>query len=278
MTATGTKLPAPGQFETVEQALQAKALAVAAARRRKLLVRSWPVVTVLLLAAVYLLTITSAVIVGERSFASHNYTSATKQFAWLQNVNALQTWKPYYNTGTARYAGGGFFPASQDLEKALELVPKGTEEERGGDECLVAMNLSLTYEGLGDQSARASDPAMALDYYARALEQLEGCARGSGGGEGQESEAQESQDRKEDKQSEQKEAQNGGGDPGEEPGEEPTDQPGEEPGETPTPSEPTPDPVSEEERELAERNAEADREREATEQREGGGSGGGQGW
>ncbi|PWD50956.1 hypothetical protein C8046_10110 [Serinibacter arcticus] len=292
MSPTLTELPAPGQFETVEQAQQARAVAEAGVRRRKLLVWSSPVVALLVLAAIYLLTITTVVIVGERSYENRSYATATRQFSWLQNVNALETWKPYYNAGTARYAGGGFFRASQELEQALEIVPKGTDGARGADECKVAMNLSLAYEGLGDEAALAADPAMALTYYAQALAQLEGCGSGSGGDSEQESEAQESQERQEGKQGEQEQAQGGGEDPSDpsdpaDPGEDPADptdptDPGEEPpptdpGEDQTGASEDPD-MSEEEREVAERNAEAERERQEQEQQEGGGSGGGQGW
>lgn len=290
MSSTLNALPAPGQFETVEQAQQARAMAEAAARRRRLLVWSAPVVALLSLAAIYLLTITAVVMVGERSYAARSYTTATSQFSWLQNVNALQTWKPYYNAGTARYAGGGFFPASQELEQALEIVPKGTDGQRGADECLVAMNLSLAYEGLGDEAARAADPEMALSYYDQALVQLEGCGSGSGGDSDQESEATESQERQEGKQDEQQQEQQGGGEgegePGEpQQGEDPAD-PNTDPGDDPAEPDPNaegdqpaePDDRTQEERELDERNAEAERERQAEESQEGGGTGGGQGW
>jgi tetratricopeptide (TPR) repeat protein len=297
VSPTLTSLPAPGQFETIEQAQEARALAQAAARRRTLLVWSSPVVAVFLLAAIYLLTITTVVIVGERSYASQSYATATRQFTWLQNVNALERWKPYYNAGTARYAGGAFFPASQELEQALEIVPKGTDGQRGADECLVAMNLSLAYEGLGDQAALAADPAMAISYYDQALAQLEGCATGSGGDSEQESQAQESQERQEGKEGEQQqeqESQQGGGptdpsDPSQDPSD-PADDPAD-PSDDPTGSDPAPtDPTEEqtgasedpdmtdEEREVAERNAEAEAERQQQEQESQGGDGGGQGW
>ncbi|GMA32793.1 hypothetical protein [Litorihabitans aurantiacus] len=293
MSSTLTSLPAPGRFETVEQAQEARALAEAAARRRTLLTWSSPVVAIVLLAAIYLLTITAVVIVGERSYGNQSFATATRQFSWLQNVNALERWKPHYNAGTARYAGGGFFSASQELERALELVPKGTDGERGADECRVAMNLSLTYEGLGDEAARAEDPAMALAYYEQALAQLEGCASGGGGDSDQQQEAQESQDRQEGKQGEQEQEQQpgeeGDGDPADpdtDPGEDPADPSDDPSGDDPAPEEPTEDQtgasqdpeLSDEEREVAERNAEAERQRQQEEQQEGGGSGGGQGW
>lgn len=293
MSPTLTSLPAPGQFETIEQAQEARALAEAAARRHKLLVWSSPVVAVFLLAAIYLLTITTVVIVGERSYASQGYATATRQFTWLQNVNALERWKPYYNAGTARYAGGGFFPASQELEQALEIVPKGTDGQRGADECLVAMNLSLAYEGLGDQAALAADPAMAIAYYDQALAQLEGCGSGSGGDSEQESEAQESQERQEGKEGEQQQEQESqqGGDPSDpsdpsDPADDPADPSDDPTGSDPAPTDPTeeqtgasedPD-MTDEEREVAERNAEAEAERQQQEQESQGGDGGGQGW
>ena len=309
------QLAAPGQFETVEQAREARLMALASARRSKLLKWSAPFVAVAAIAAIYLLAITAIVIAGERNFASHSYASSVQQFSSLQNLNILERWKPYYNTGTARYASGAFFAASRELNTAMELVPKGTPEERGAEECMVATNLSLTYEGMGDEAARANDPAMALDYYAQALATIEGCGTGGGGGGSQEQQeqAQEAQERQEGKQEEQQQQQEGEGDPTDQPSPgdgEPTDQPtpgdgapsanptptpgeGEpsgspspgdgEPSSSPTPGdgEPSSSPsptLSEEEQELQDRNREAQEQRERDEQSSGGGSGGGQGW
>ena len=305
------QLAAPGQFETVEQAREARLMAVAAARRSKLLKWSAPFVAVAAIAAIYLLAITAIVVAGERNFASHSYASAVQQFSSLQNLNVLERWKPYYNTGTARYASGAFFAASRELTTAMDLVPKGKDGQRGADECLVATNLSLTYEGMGDEAARANDPAMALDYYAQALATIEGCGEGGGGSEEQQQQGQEAQDRQEGKQEEQQQQQDGQGDPSDqpspgdgEPSEQPTPGDGEpseqptpgdgdpsaspspgdgEPSASPTPGdgEPSSSPsptLSDQEQELQDRNREAQEQRERDEQSSGGGSGGGQGW
>ena len=305
------QLAAPGQFETVEQAREARLMALASARRSKLLKWSAPFVAVAAIAAIYLLAITAIVIAGERNFASHSYASSVQQFSSLQNLNILERWKPYYITGTARYASGAFFAASRELNTAMELVPKGTPEERGAEECMVATNLSLTYEGMGDEAARANDPAMALNYYEQALTTIAGCGQGGGGSEEQQEQAQEAQERQEGKQEEQQQQQEGEGDPTDqpspgdgEPSEQPT--PGEgEPSDQPTPGEgepsgsptpgdgepsasPTPGDggpssspsptLSDQEQELQDRNREAQEQRERDEQSSGGGSGGGQGW
>ena len=75
------QLAAPGQFETVEQAREARLMALASARRSKLLKWSAPFVAVAAIAAIYLLAITAIVIAGERNFASHSYASSVQHFS-----------------------------------------------------------------------------------------------------------------------------------------------------------------------------------------------------
>lgn len=297
-------------FTTIEAAQEARAVAQARARRRRLLRWSAPIVGVVGLAAVFLLTICVVVVVGERSYAATSFTSAAGQFGVLRSVNAVETWKPHYNVGTAEYASGRFFRATQDLGIALDLVPKSPEgEPPGRDECLVRINLSLSYEGLGDEAARASDHPMAIDYYSQALAYVEGCGSGGGGGgsEQEQESADEAQDRQQEKQDEQESEQSGGegeqeggnggegenpggdgenpdgegGEGGDDPSEQPSNGEGENEGDpTPTDSgEPTEgSTMSEQQRELEERNREAQEQREREQQEEGGGSGGRQGW
>ena len=299
-------------FTSIEAAQEARAIADARARRRKLLRWSSPVVAVVGLAAAFLLAICGVVLVGERSYAATSYTSAAGQFGVLRSVNAVETWKPHYNVGTSEYSSGRFFAATQELEHALTLVPRAPEgEPPGRDECLVRINLSLSYEGLGDEAARASDHPMAISYYDQALAMIQGCGSGGGGGGSQQEQesADQAQDRQEQKQDEQQQEQGGEGaegegenegenqggngedegDQGEDEGEQggqpspsPSDSEGEggegdpTPSDSGTPSETST--MSDQQRELEERNRDAQEEREREQQEEGGGSGGGQGW
>ncbi|WP_148059557.1 hypothetical protein [Salana multivorans] len=305
-------------FASIEAAREAKAIADARARRSRLLRWSAPVVAILALAAVFLFAICIVVLVGERSYAAQSYTSAAGQFGVVRSVNAVETWKPHYNVGTAEYSSGRFFAATQDLGVALTLVPKAPEgEPPGRDECLVRINLSLSYEGLGDEAARATDAAMAISYYQQALDTVAGCGSGGGGGgsEQEQEAADQAEERQEEKQSEQQQEQQGGegdsdGQGGQEPdegeqggegdqqdgdtGEDEGDnggQQGEEP--TPTPTDGDGDQqggegedgepsetstTSEQQQELEQRNQDAQEQREREQQEEGGGGGGQQGW
>ncbi len=142
--------------------------------RVRLLAWSAPIVVVMVVIAVYLLITTFVAQAGARDFKAESYRSAESRFAFLTNVNVVETWKAYYDVGTARYATGEAFPASLALERALELVPKGAEG-RAYEECLVATNLSLAYEGLGDNYVATGDKAMAKSYYEKAIATVEGC-------------------------------------------------------------------------------------------------------
>lgn len=142
--------------------------------RRRLLGWSAPVVVVFAVIAIYLLTTTFVAQAGIRYFSGESYRNAENRFAFLTNVNVVETWKAYYDVGTARYANGEAFPASLALERALELVPKGADH-RGYEECLVATNLSLSYEALGDSYVATGDKSMARSYYEKAIGTVEGC-------------------------------------------------------------------------------------------------------
>lgn len=282
MTTTITSAPDPGTFTTIEQAQEARAIASARARRRKFLLWSAPVVALVAIVAFYLIGLAIVVMVGERSYANQSYASALNQFSWTHRVNVVEKWKPWFNTGTSRYSSGAFFTATQDLEDAMELVPRAADgEPRTFEECLVAQNLSLSYEGLGDEAARAEDSEMAISYYDQALATLEGCGSSGGGGDSeqeqeQESEADSTEERQQDKQDEQQQQQeepaDGEGDPEE--GEDPAD-PEEGEGE----EEPTPEPTtSDQQQELEQRNEDAQEQTEQEQGQEAGGTGGGQGW
>ncbi|WP_108718821.1 hypothetical protein [Miniimonas sp. S16] len=305
LTPSGSQ---PGMFETIEQAQEARAVAEAKARRRRLLVWSSPVVAVVGLAALYLLTITVVTAFGGRSYATQAYPTAVRQFSAIQHLNAVETWKAYYNAGTAEYSQGAFFRATQELGEAMERVPRAADgEPRTGEECLVATNLSLAYEGLGDEAARGDDHATAVDYYAQAQATIEGCgsAGGGGGSDEQQESADQAQDRQEQKQNEQQDQQDqqdqqqgeGGEDPSQNPSQDPSADPSASPSQGPSadasasPSEnPSGDPsdggqnpsespsVSDQQRELEERNRGAQEDRDREQQESGGGSGGGQGW
>lgn len=279
-------LPLPGEFANWQQARDAQLASQLRARRRRLLLWSAPAVVILLLFALKLLSGAAIAWSGIHAFNQQSHATAASRFNWLHLGNVVERWKPHYNEGTAVYAGGDFFAASELLETALELVPSN-EEQPTEAECLVRLNLSLSYEGLGDEAAASGASANAIEHYQRAQDAIAMC--GSSGGEDS-SESEQATDDASERQGEKREEQeqqsgDGDGEPqegdseadgpdGESEGEGSDPQDGESEDEQSEP-EPTTDP---QQQELEDRNAEAEAERQQRQDSEGGGAGSGQSW
>ncbi|UFU06276.1 hypothetical protein [Ruania halotolerans] len=309
--STADLLPPPGRFRSTAEIRDAQFHEKLAKRRRLMLLWSAPVVAIAALAAVKLLSAVLINLAGTSAYDNANHVTAADRFASLEYVNWVEPWKAHFNQGTAVYATGDFFNATQDLDVALGLVPTAPEEEpRGADECMVRTNYSLALEGLGDEASIAGDFAMAANRYDEAQAMLADCGEsgGNGGEEAQEAEErqQESQEQNQEQQEEQEqqeqegenggesesptEGENGGesespteGESGGE-SESPTD--GESGGESESPtdgesggeSESPTESQDPRQSELEERNQEAQESREASEQESGGGNGSGQNW
>lgn len=266
--------------------------AAVARRRRRLLWWSAPVVVVALVAAGWLAGASTVASLGVRAYDGEEYPTAVSRFSTTESLNALDSWKPWFNAGTARYASGAFATATTDLERSLALVPRATAgEERGWPECAVATNLGLSVTALGDEAAEAADAAMAVTYYEQALDHIEGCRleqypaldepqlaqqttaenlwlrlqESLAGAQEEESDA-----------GSQGEDESDGEDGEDEDPEGDSDEELENPTEQLAPDEEDPD--AELLGELEERNREAQQGRDEQEQGFGGGSGGGQGW
>ncbi|GAB2609621.1 hypothetical protein [Pseudactinotalea suaedae] len=298
-------LPPPGEFRTTEEIRDARYAEELRTKRRRLLLWSLPLMLIAFIAAVKLLSAVALNMAGSSAYENANHNTAADRFASLEFFNVIEPWKAHFNQGTAIYASGQFFRATQQLDVALDLVPKAPQgEPPGEDECSVRTNYSLALEGLGDEAMAEGDPAMGAARYAEAQEMLASCGEsgGNGGEEAQEAEErqQESQEQAEEQQ-EQQEQEGEGEDPTDGPtdgesetptdgessgGETPTDgesSGGETPtdgessgegGESETPTEST-DPQQEE---LESRNEEAQQSADAEEQASGGGDGSGQNW
>ena len=76
----------------------------------------------------------------------------------LLGGNFIEPWIPWFNRGDAKAADLDFTPAIDDFEHALELAPDDKE-------CLVRVNLSLSWELLGDSYAASGFPQGALQLY-----------------------------------------------------------------------------------------------------------------
>lgn len=297
-------LPPPGEFKTTEEIRDAKYADELRRKRKRLLLWSLPVMLIAFLAAVKLLSAVALNMAGSSAYSNASYNTAAERFESLEVFNVIEPWKAYFNQGTAIYAGGQFFQATQKLDVALDLVPKSPQgEPPGEDECDVRTNYSLALEGMGDEAMAAGDPAMGADYYAQAQEMLSNCGEsgGSGGEEAQEAEErqQESQEQAEQEQQEQQEGE-GGEDPSDGPtdgesesptdgessgeSESPTDgeSSGESESETPTDGESSGEGETEstdpQQEELESRNDEAQQSADAEDQASGGGNGSGQNW
>ncbi len=199
-------LPPPGEFKTTEEIRDAKYADELAAKRKRLLLWSAPLMLIALVVAIKLLSAVAVNMAGQSAYQNANHQTAADRFGLLADyANVIEPWKAHFNEGTAIYAGGDFFNASTNLEVALDLVPKAPQgEPPGPEECDVRTNLSLAYEGLGDEAMLASDFAMATNYYDQAQETLSNC--GESGGSGGE-EAQEAEERQEQSQSDAQEQQ-----------------------------------------------------------------------
>lgn len=292
-------LPPPGEFKTTEEIRDARFADELAAKRRRLLLWTAPLMLIAFLAALKLLSAVALNMAGSSAYDHANHNTAADRFEALEFFNVVEPWKAHFNQGTAIYASGQFFLATQQLDVALDLVPKAPQgEPPGKEECDVRTNYSLALEGLGDESMAAGDPAMGADYYGQAQQMLSSCGEsgGNGGEEAQEAEErqQESQEQAEQEQQEQEQQQGEEGEEGEESSEEPTDGESESPtdgessgeGESETPSESGSGGESEspsesldpQQEELQSRNEDAQQSADADEQASGGGNGSGQNW
>lgn len=300
-------LPPPGEFRTTEEIRDARFADDLRRKRRLLLLWSLPVMLIAFLAALKLLSAVALNMAGTSAYQHANHNTAAERFESLEFFNVVEPWKAYFNQGTAIYAGGEFFEAKEQLEVALDLVPKGEPgAPPGKEECDVRTNLSLSLEGLGDEAMAAGDPAMGANYFTQAQTALSNC--GESGGNGGE-EAQEAEERQEQSQSDaeqQQEEQQQQGEDGEEgesespsDGESQSPEDGESSGESSSPSDgessgdesesPSEDQSGDQsasptestdpqQEELESRNEDAQQSADADEQASGGGNGSGQNW
>lgn len=273
-------LPPPGEFRTTEEVRDAQFAAKMARRRKLMLLWSAPVVLVAFLAAAKLLSAVVLNMAGTSAYEKQNFLTSAERFSTLEFFNVVEPWKAPFDEGTATYATGDFFAASQVLDQALAQVPKAPEgQPRGVEECVVRTNYSLALEGLGDEAKSGSDFAMATDYYDQAQQMLADCAQSGNGGE-QAQQAQERQQQSQEESQQQQDQQSGQSQQ-----DSPQNSPSQSPQQSQSPSSgdsgegssasPSGDPRQEE---LQERNQQAQKSREAQEQKSGGGDGSGQNW
>jgi len=116
--------------------------------RLKWMLFSLPVAVVLLAFAFKLMGLSVTTQVAIVNYNSGAYTasrdaSSTLLEGDLLGGNFIEPWIPWFNRGDAKAGDGDYTPAIDDFERALDLAPEDKE-------CLVRVNLSLSWELLGD--------------------------------------------------------------------------------------------------------------------------------
>lgn len=100
------------------------------------------------------------------SYERGSYATSAEQLDPLFDWNAFEPWIAHFDRGTAKAAAGDTIPAITDLEQAFALAPESRR-------CDVAVNLSLSWETLGDSYAQQGQLAGAARLYATAKAVIE---------------------------------------------------------------------------------------------------------
>lgn len=116
--------------------------------RRRLLLWGLPVVLALAVVAGWLVGLPMRAGDALIDYGRGDYTGSAEGFGDLLEPNLVETWLPYYDRGSALAEAQDYIPAIDDLEIALELAPADRE-------CVVVVNLSLSWERLADGYAQA---------------------------------------------------------------------------------------------------------------------------
>jgi tetratricopeptide (TPR) repeat protein len=101
------------------------------------------------------------------SYSKKDYSNSQKAAEQSKKINFLESWRAYYNSGTAYAADKKYDNAQQDLETALDLVPSGLNE------CAVRSNLAIVYEKQGDAYSQSGDETKKLLKYAAAQQTIQ---------------------------------------------------------------------------------------------------------
>jgi tetratricopeptide (TPR) repeat protein len=116
--------------------------------RRRLLLWGLPVVLILAIVAGWLVSLPVRAADALTDFNRGDYTGSAEGFGALLEPNVVEKWLPYYDRGSVLAEGQDYIPAIDDLEKALAIVPADRE-------CVVVVNLSLSWERLADGYAQS---------------------------------------------------------------------------------------------------------------------------
>lgn len=135
------------------------------ARRRR--VRRWvlialvPIAVAALVLAGKFLVMSSTAAQSVREYRGGDVESSIESAGSLMPWNWFDTWLPYYDRGAVFASSGRYNEAVDDLERAFALAPESRR-------CEVAVNLSLSWERLGDSYAEQGLASGAAQLYANA--------------------------------------------------------------------------------------------------------------
>lgn len=139
-------------------------------RRRLLWWSALPALLVLCLAA-KMLSVGILADTAARSFAAGDSGGVADAAGGLRTANFIEPHKAPFAEGDGLFLAGDFAAARQRFEEALSLAGPA-------DECVVRVNLTLTFERLGDAEAKTEDPTAAAQLFAEGVAVVEAAPEG----------------------------------------------------------------------------------------------------
>lgn len=119
-------------------------------RRRLVLVAGWVLCGLLLASGVRLALLMADEALGMHRWNSADYTGARSAFSRTTYLDPWGAWIGHFNVGTADYELGNYAQAVADFRSSLATAPAEKH-------CLVALNLSWSYETMGDVADEGGD-------------------------------------------------------------------------------------------------------------------------
>lgn len=126
--------------------------------RRRLVLWALPIAAILLIGAAKLVAQHLVAMLAVSQYDAGDYEAALNTAQLQKYGNVVETWKPYYNTGTSLLQLDALPQAEGELREALALAPPP-------EQCPVRSNLAITLERQGDQAAAAGDADGARRFY-----------------------------------------------------------------------------------------------------------------
>lgn len=147
-------------------------------RRRLIWALGWALSLLLAVAGARILLLMADEELGVQRWAAAEYDNSRAAFDRTTRMNPLDPWIGYFNRGTAHYQLGDFTSAIADFQQALDMAPPSQY-------CMIALNLSWSWESLGDNQSAGGNQTQAEQSWAHGREVLDGVECGDDSPEGQ---------------------------------------------------------------------------------------------